>query len=44
LEALLPTGSKLVRTRRGKKSVYFLYSYHYSGDDLLKTLQGLMRA
>jgi hypothetical protein len=44
LEACLPTGSKLVRTRRGKKSVYFLYSYHYSGDDLLKTLQGLMHA
>lgn len=44
LEACLPSGAKLVKTKRRGKVAYFLYSYHYSGDDLLKTLQGLLRA
>lgn len=44
LEACLPTGSKLVKTKRRGRVAYCLYSYHYSGDDVLKTLQGLFRA
>jgi hypothetical protein len=43
LEACLPTGSKLVKTKRKGRVAYCLYSYHYSGDDVLKTLQGLFR-
>jgi len=41
LEALLPTGAKLVKTRRQGKVAYFLYSYHYSGEDLTKILQSI---
>jgi hypothetical protein len=45
LEACLPTGAKLVKTKRaGGRAAYCLYSYHYNGDDVLKTLQGLFRA
>jgi len=44
LEACLPTGSKLVKTKRKGRVAYCLYSYHYAGDDVLKTLQGLFRA
>jgi hypothetical protein len=41
LEACLPNGAKLVKTKKKGRAVYLIYGYHYSGADIMKVLQSI---